>query len=591
VGIYIENRIERDSQTLAAVGLFTLDRIRRDIGRALPAAGRATRKLLLATNSSYAERLLDVTDRTPFALPAERSLTDREMFGDVYDELSTPADEIRQVTEAILDILSGKRVQSDSSSYLNSRRSVRSFAPAGTSKLAERQRRAYQARKQTVLKREREGIDRKVGRAIGSVTDATWEFRREMQTDAGREAGYRSKGVRNALAAGATRLLEAGRENSRRLLSGNKRSNLIGGDATLWEEIGSSIIDVTPAEEERIIADIIEETNMEYAPDGLLSPRSFFEEKQRLVASLESCLSQPSETWLTKDVVAQATASGIMLDGTILRDVIADMVTLRDEMQKELGEIETGQVDLNIAFVQSDLRRMKQLIDSVASLAISAAGESAAYLLKQELEGFVLSDSLVDIIDIELERMEHLLAELVASREKTMQSQKQRYFMDSTVQVTGVDDMNNSRRTSARSARRNYDLFTEAEVVSSPDRASFSHENMMDQGQDAYQASSRVEVLSETEYSEYEQHFKYAQSGASGKEVDMEGVDEENPTLDFVLRLVDVVFFIGEKFFLVLPDVIMASAKLFSRYGDAQNRGMGSVGWKPLKNVKRKHIR
>jgi hypothetical protein len=114
---------------------------------------------------------------------------------------------------------------------------------------------------------------------------------------------------------------------------------------------------------------------------------------------------------------------------------------------------------------------------------------------------------------------------------------------------------------------------------------------MMDQDQDAYQASSRVEVLSETEYSEYEQHFKYAQSGASGKEVDMEGVDEENPTLDFVLRLVDVVFFIGEKVFLVLPDVIMASAKLFSRYGDAQNRGMGSVGWKPLKNVKRKHIR
>lgn len=330
---------------------------------------------------------------------------------------------------------------------------------------------------------------------------------------------------------------------------------------------------------------------MDYAPDGLLSPQSFFEEKQRLIASLESCLSQPSETWLTKEVVAQATASGIMLDGTILRDVIADMVSLRDEMQKELGEIETGQVDLNMAFVQSDLRRMKQMIDSVASIAISAAGESAAYLLKQELEGFVLSDSLDDIIEIELERMEQLLAELVASREKAMQSQKQRYFMDSTVEMTGVDYKSNSRRASARNARSNNDLFTEVEVVSSPDRASLSYENMIDQGQDAYQASSRVEIVSETEYSEYEQQFKYAQSDATGKEVDMEGVDEENPALDFVLRLVDVVFFIGEKFFLVLPDVIMASAKVFSRYGDARNRGRGSVGWKQLKNVKRKNIR
>ena len=574
---------------MAAVGLFTLDRIRRDIGRALPAAGRATRKLLLATNSTYAEKLLDVTDRTPFALPAERSMTDREMLGDVYDELSTPADEIRQVTEAIIDILSGKRLQSDSPSYSNSRRGVRSFAPAGTSKLAERQRRAYQARKQTVLKREKEGIDRKVGRAIGSVTDATWEFRREMQTDAGREAGYRSKGVRNALSAGATRLLEASRENSRRLLSGNKRSNLLSG-GTSGNEIGSNIIDVSPSEEEGIIADIIEKANMEYAPDGLLSPQSFFEEKQRLIASLDSCLSQPSETWLTKEMVAQATASGIMLDGTILREVIANMVTLRDEIQKELNDIGTGQVDLNMAYVQSDLRRMKQMVDYVASLAISAAGESAAYLLKQELEGFVLSDSLDDIIEIELERMEQLLAERVAYREKAMQSQKQQYFMDSSVAVTELEDMNKRRRVSAR-ADRSSNVFTEVEVVSSANRAGFSYDALMDQGQDAFQVSSRVELVSDSEYSEYEQQFKYAQSDATGNEVGIDEVDEENPALDFVLRLVDVIFFVGEKFILVLPDVIVASARVFSRYGAAQNRGRGNVGWKPLKNVKRKHIR
>lgn len=153
VQIYIENRIERDTQTLAAIGLFTLERVRRDISRALPAAGRQVKKLLLTSNSTYAEKLLDATNKTGFALPSERSMTDREM--DSYEELTTPADEIKQVTEAIRDILSGKEVLGSSSAA--GRRGVRSLAPAGTSRMAERQQRAYQARKRTVLQRERRG--------------------------------------------------------------------------------------------------------------------------------------------------------------------------------------------------------------------------------------------------------------------------------------------------------------------------------------------------------------------------------------------------------------------------------------------------
>lgn len=85
-----------------------------------------------------------------------------------------------------------------------------------------------------------------------------------MQTDAGREAGYRSKGVRNALASGAVKLLEASRERSKRMLSGDKRRQMLGGDAT-----ASGIVDVSPLEEEEIIQNVIEEKNMEYAPDGL----------------------------------------------------------------------------------------------------------------------------------------------------------------------------------------------------------------------------------------------------------------------------------------------------------------------------------
>jgi hypothetical protein len=128
------------------------------------------------------------------------------------------------------------------------------------------------------------------------------------------------------------------------------------------------------------------------------------------------------------------------------------------------------------------------------------------------------------------------------------------------------------------------------EVVSAPDRGAFSYESAINQdSQDPYQTPSSVEVVSDTEYSEYEQQFKYAQSDISGEEVDASDVNQENPTFDFVLRVLDGVFFLGEKLFLVLlPDLIAVSAKVSIKYDEAQNRGRGSSGWKPMKNFKRK---
>lgn len=655
VGIFVGNRIERDAATLAAIGIFTVERIRKDLGRALPAAGRQARNFLLSTNSTYAEQFLDVTDKTPFALPAEKSLTDRDImegYSDMYEELTTPADEIRQVTEAIRDILLGKD-PNESSTYSRERRGVKSFAPAGTTRMAERQRRAYNARKKTVLKREQEGVDRKVGRAIGSVTDATWQLRREMQTDTGREAGYRSQGVRNALSEGATKLLEAGREGRRLWLKSGqreqKRKNMIGGGADVVDSSYSSSssffgpevmgveeempnnmnfvdVDVSPMEEEEIIEDVIEEANLEYAPDGLLSPQSFVEEKKRLVASIESCLSQPSDMWLTAEVVAEATEIGVSLDGEVLREVITTMVTLRDRLQKEMESIENEEVELKIEFVSMEIRRMKEMVDSIAALAANAAGESAAALLKQELEGFVLSDSLDDIIDIELERMEQMLADMVAAREEELRARKQQQlerqqerlrrqqqqqyqqrqqdvvvetdrFVESALvsEVIGSDAVIDQPRSN-KNTQWNGGMYTEVEVVSSSDnmgRGNANYDTTINQenGQGQYYQASGVEVVSDTEYSDYEQQFKSAQSAGDD---DMDSIEnkEESPATEFVLRVVDVIFFVGEKFFFeLLPDLITGGARVSSRFAQAQNRGRGNVGWKRLKNVKVKNIR
>lgn len=545
------------------------------------------KKLLLSSNSTYVEQFLDATENTPFALPSERSMTEREM-------LTTPADEIKAVTGAILDILAGNELPESSSAspFTGSRRNLGSFAPAGTSKLAERQKRAYQARKKTVLKREREGIDRSFGRTIGSLTDATWELRREMQTGAGREAGYRTKGVRRALAAGATKLLQSGREESRKLISGsrNRYERMIGGSREPAPNENQNIVDVSAVEEAEIIQEVMEETNYEYAEDGLLSPQSFLEEKRRLIATLDSCLSQPGNTWLTKDVVRQAADSGIDLDSSMLKEVITTMVTVRDQLQKEVDEAEERQwMDLRIEYVQAEFRRLKEMIDSVSSLAISAAGENAANLLRNELQGFVLSDNLDEIIDTELERMEQVLAERVAARTEEVQSQRRQALEARGQQVIAeVVDATVDWSQSTQQPRAGNAGYTEVEVVQSQNSGWDGGSSQSDQGgyQDQMPRSS-VEVVSDSEYSDYEQSFRYAESGSIEDEED--STEDENPATEFLLRVLDALFFVGEKlFFVVLPELITGGANISARYSEAQNRGTGSVGWKVFKNMKTK---
>uniref|UniRef100_A0A7S2PJQ5 Uncharacterized protein n=1 Tax=Skeletonema marinoi TaxID=267567 RepID=A0A7S2PJQ5_9STRA len=587
VGIIIANRIERDTKTLAAIGIFGLERIRQDLGRALPAAGRQVKKLLLSSNSTYVDQLLDATENTPFALPSERSMTEREM-------LTTPADEIKSVTGAILEILAGNELpESSSSSFSSPRRNLGSFAPAGTSKLAERQKRAYQARKKTVLKREREGIDRSFGRTIGSLTDATWELRREMQTGAGREAGYRTKGVRRALAAGATNLLQSGRDESRKLISGsrNRYERMIGGSSEPTPDANQNIMDVSAVEEAEIIQEVMEETNYEYAEDGLLSPSSFLEEKRRLIATLDSCLSQPGNTWLTKEVVTQATNTGINLDNDVLKEVITTMVTLRDQLQREVDEAEERQwMDLRIEYVQTELRRLKEMVDSISSLAFSAAGENAATLLRNELQGFVLSDNLDEIIDTELGRMEQVLAERVAARTEEVQSQR-RQAMEARGQQVVAEVVDATVEWSQSSQQQvGNSGYSEVEVVQSQNTGwdADSSQSYSDQGGYSDQMPrSSVEVVSDNEYSDYEQSFRYAESGSMEEEEDV--TEEENPATEFVLRVLDALFFVGEKlFFVVLPELITGGANISARYSQAQNRGTGSVGWKAVKNMKTK---
>lgn len=225
---------------MASISVLAWDKVVKDVSRALPSAGNSTMNtnvaaevvkktiLALSSNSSYMEQTY------PFLLPSE--IENTNVTRSIYDELSTPQDELQKVSESIRGILSGKSSSSNNNNIINTnnnmnnpRRSLKSIAPAGTSTARnnERQKLAFQRKKETILKREKEGIDKKALRAASSVTDAAWEIKREMQIE-GNEAGYRSEATMKRLKAtiASSALLEGGKNwIGKRLGSGSDSSS------------------------------------------------------------------------------------------------------------------------------------------------------------------------------------------------------------------------------------------------------------------------------------------------------------------------------------------------------------------------------
>jgi len=575
VQIYIENRIEADSKLLASVGIYAMERIKLDVSRALPAAGKQAKKLartaLLSSNSSYAEGILNDPLGKALLLPPERSDMDDNAL---YEDLSTPADEIKKVTESIRDILSGKEVtigqRSVGAKFDSKNRGLRSLAPAGTSRVAERQRRAYQARKETVLKREKEGIDQKFGRTLGSVSDMGWEMKKEMQAERNKP-GYRSKSVRAALADASVKFLEASRDPGKWLKEAAKKepkTKQLGGSASS----GAQILDVSTQEE-------ILEVDVEYASEGILGTKDFTEERDRFIASLDFCLSRPGETWLTKKVVADASKGGKNLDGEVLREVITTMVVSRDELLLVI-DTEEESVELKIEYIKGELRRMKKMAASVSSLAVRAAGQGAADLLKAELEGFLLTDSLEEIVEVEMTRLKQRNVEIPTT--ESWDNYRATYDGDQ-VEATVVNEVSEDDSSAWWQAKKKVKntQYTEVEVVAIYDE---SGEGMATEVS-IPSSDSNVEVVSDEEYSDYEQKFKVAENAIEDDAED----EKENPAGELALRAVDAAFFVGEKVLLVgVPNVISTGAKATSRYKQAKNRGAGSKGWKVLGNINKK---
>lgn len=259
--IFLSNKIERDSQLLAALGLFTIDRIKRDVARALPAVSTNIKKgvVFLLSNETSAGDSSDGKDgqNLLLLLPGVSSFAELDIDDDennkrkpksLYEEFNTPEDEIREVTQTIKAILSGKSTiysinpqdtkNGNGSNYKifqaaqNKGKSygvLRSLTPGGRytkSGNVERQKKAFQRRKETTLKRQKESRpDQILTRLVGDVSNSAYELSQEMKVV---KPGYKSEKMRTKLLEGTNnvqRFLGAATAKNKNILGGSSKSS------------------------------------------------------------------------------------------------------------------------------------------------------------------------------------------------------------------------------------------------------------------------------------------------------------------------------------------------------------------------------
>ena len=590
--ILIENRIERDSKLFASLGLFAWERAKRDVARALPetgrtgaAVGRAMRTAArqLAANSSYAEYI-----------PEENFILPPSKYGEgvepnVRDELNTVGDEIKSVTESIRDILSGKGVDEDGVDT-SPRRGLRSVAPAGTgTQAAERQRRAYQRRKETVLAREKEGIDKKFRRGVESVTDAAAEIKREMAVE-GNRAGYRSeKAVKAIEGKAAAAMLEAGitGEGWGQLPLGIGQRLFGGRNEPARAELREAVV-VMP----------------------VLTREDLLEEKARFAAAIRLCLETPEKTWLTPVVTEEFSFENRALDEKALEDVITTMICVRDDL--EVDEEAIDEPDMEDIF--EELRQMNANVDTLVSLAAVASDYEAAERLKAELLGLSSGDegslmiSLDQIVsDYEIAKAQQEAAAALEAEERARAvaaaaEAERRTRAQAVSQTPGAPPMDYSEAGS-----KIVDAVVDAEVVSDPSTPFFAGNFVDNFGDSVYGDSQgaeavfvdnaesvrvigadQVEILMGDEDLDDDYFDVKAAASVSDDEMsrELDDGDKEPPIVfKFFLRTLDVIFFVAEKTFVAVPIIIDTSKTVSKRLEKENRNGLGKEGWEPLENI------
>ena len=364
--IFVSNRIERDAKLLGALGLFAFERAMKDVSRALP-----------ATASTAAKKVLRLGNTTSYQPPQSKQGGDGGMDQELLQDMTTPMDEIKSVSEDLKQIFkSGGSVAG-----ATSRRGLKSTAPAGMANSRERFAQAYKRKQQTTLKKEKENVVQKGGRAVSGVVDIGWELKRELEVEPNK-AGYRTKALREGamktagqLKAGASRILEAAKRKDK--------------DFQLESSTSASTI---PMEEEKKLknAAATAKPSASFAFATIPELHQFMKQEQRsLIQRLTECVDEPSETWLKTDLLT--TEEVEKLDASVVEPVINALVKAQKILELEQEDEELHLVDPGLPSsvvthqLLISLQEGKEWIDRVLQAAKDTGSTTIVALLEMKL--------------------------------------------------------------------------------------------------------------------------------------------------------------------------------------------------------------
>jgi hypothetical protein len=587
------------------------------VGRAVQTA---TKQLQSSSSFSDVQEAIKASAASVKEQKEERNLEDVNL----YEEFNTPLDEIRSVTKSIRDILSGD------SSTTTPKRGLRSAAPAGEKTRTERQQRAYQKRKQTVLKREKQvGVD--VRRVTGTFVDAAWEVKQEIKVETNRP-GYRTEGVRTAIAAGAettSRVIAAARQGQtgewKNILFGSKEQEQV---LELESEIEN---DVLPLQEMPELPELPEIPPEPALVADVPLPVELLDEQRSVVLRLKFCIENPEESWLTADVLATLEGS---IDPDSLRDVVTTMICARDDLS-----VTTGNDPDTIMELITKLKQVKNTVEMVNTMASSTAGEAVASKLGSILYGSdpqdAIQPTLMALDEIKASYNRDLLEKEVAdAKYNAAVAERERIIFEWERIFDEREDLIEQAKAIAEqiAVEEEQEMIAEeqrrveaAELAAQsimPDEPATGDGSILDAFVvDAFDVSfekssytndaqrfaavavSNVDIIVDDDFQSMAAEvvsdadfggFSNANDGGEEMkfrtvlEEEEEQEEEPNILVDGTLRVLDVGFAVAEKaLFVVLPGIFQVAGTASKRLAGASRGGLGKLGWSRIGNTER----
>lgn len=488
------------------------------------------------------------------------------------EEMNRPSDEIKSVTRAVADILKGGGTRGSGAGPTKNR-GLRTAAPAGSgAAAAERQRRAYTQRKQ-MRKQERD-----VTRVPGNLVDTAWELQRELKSEKS-PAGYKSAGFRNAIEAGVVgtgNFLQGVRREAQ--LSAAKRQEqrrleLQGGQST---KAGPFL------------------SNRDALRQELL------EERSRITERLQACIEEPENTWLRQDLIGSSV--GVQFDDAALRDIVSMMILVRNDLSSDEAVVEEETAESVI----EQLRVLRGTIEQLRARSAEAVSYEVADALRDDLLGLGGEADAEFPLIMRLEEAEESLLiadevqfvepmEAFVEEEEDVDDGPLPWFAQSQNKRDHGAEVSQPRpSTRAQETVLTADVIevvpevvmrssaVESGIIGEPHEGADTV--IVDADElDAAGIGLIAELVTDDDFDVAVGQRTAATSVLDGEEDEEQ---EENLLVKFSLRSVDVALFVLEKSVTVgIPRLIETSKTVSLRLDEVNRSGMGSKGWKSIRNT------